>query len=124
MGLISLSSQGVATVTEQEFWDILFDVPDPKPVFFRLYYNNKDGTPLFYSMEDVPGTYIEIDADIYALSSMRVRVQDGKIIEISCRPTYKLTPGNVGNQCHPQDVAVINNSADAVKWIKQKYETN
>jgi hypothetical protein len=111
-------------MTEQEFWDILFDAPESKPVFFRLYYNNKDGTPLFYSMEDVPGTYIEIDADTYARSSMRVRVRDGKIIKISCSPTYKLTPGHVGTQCHTQDVAVISNSAYSVKWIKKTYETN
>jgi hypothetical protein len=110
-------------MTEQEFWDILFDVPEPKPVFFRLYYDSK-GVPLFYSMEDLPGTYIEIDADTYARSSMRVRVRDGKIVEISCRPAHKLTPGDEGTGCHPQDVSVITNSADAVKWIKKTYETN
>jgi hypothetical protein len=110
-------------VTEQEFWDILFDAPEPEPVFFRLYYD-LTGAPLFYSMEDVPGTYIEIDADTYARSSMRVRVRDGKIVEISCCPTYKLTPGNTGTKCNAHDVTVVTDSDNAVKWTKKTYETN
>jgi len=110
-------------MTEQEFWDILFDAPEPKPVFFRLYYNSA-GVPLFYSMEDVPGTYIEIDADTYARSSMTVRVRDGKIVEISCRPTYKLTPSDTGTKCNVHDVAVVTDGRDAVLWTKKTYETN
>jgi hypothetical protein len=110
-------------MTEQEFWDILFDVPESRPVFFRLYYD-KTGFPLFYSMEDLPGTYIEIDADTYACSSMQVRVRDGKIIQISCRPTAKLTPGKTGTACHVQDVAVISDSNNSIKWTKKIYEEN
>jgi hypothetical protein len=109
-------------MTEQEFWDILFDVPETKPVFFRLYHDST-GIPLFYSMEDLPGTYIEIDADTYARSSMTVRVRDGKIVQISCRSTHKLVPGNTGVNCHVKDVAVIS-SSDAVKWAKRTYEEN
>ena len=108
-------------MTEQEFWDILFDVPEPKPVFFRLYYDNK-GVPLFYSMEDLPGTYIEIDADAYARSSMQVRVQDEKIVRISCRPAEKLIPGNNGVACHGQDVAVVTDTDKSTKWVKKIYE--
>ncbi len=113
-------------MTEQEFWDILFDVPETKPVFFRLYHDST-GVPLFYSMEDLPGTYIEIDADTYARSSMTVRVRDSKIVQISCRPTNKLVPGTTGTtgtNCHIKDVAVISSSSDAVKWTKRTYEEN
>jgi hypothetical protein len=109
-------------MTEQEFWDILFDVPESRPVFFRLYYDKK-GHPLFYSMEDLPGTYIEIDADAYARSSMQVRVRDGKIVQVSCRPAAKLTPGDSGTACHIQDVAVIADN-NSVKWSKKTYEEN
>jgi hypothetical protein len=110
-------------MTEQEFWDILFDVPDPKPVFFRLYYDNS-GAPLFYSMEDLPGTYIEIDANTYARSSMQVRVRDGKIVEISCRPRGKILPGKTGVACDPRDVAIVSNNNNSVKWAKRTYEEN
>jgi hypothetical protein len=110
-------------MTEQEFWDILFDEPESKPVFFRLYHDSK-GVPLFYSMEDLPGTYIEIDADSYSRSSMKVRVRDGKIVQISCSPTNKLVPGTAGVNCHIKDVAVISNNYDAVKWTKRTYEEN
>jgi hypothetical protein len=110
-------------MTEQDFWDILFDVPDPKPVFFRLYYNSQ-GHPLFYSMEDLPGTYIEIDADAYARSSMRVRVKDGKIVEINCSPSTKLTPGNSGTPCHANDIVVVVDTNNSTMWSKKTYEEN
>lgn len=109
-------------MTEQEFWDILFDVPESQPVFFRLYHDLK-GHPLFYSMENLPGTYIEIDADTYARSSMQVRVQNGRIVQVSCRPATKLTPGNTGTACHVQDVAVIASNS-SIKWSKKTYEEN
>ena len=110
-------------MTEQEFWDILFDAPEPKPVFFRLYYDSV-GHPLFYSMEDLPGTYIEIDADAYARSSMKVRVRDGKIVQVTYGSTKKLTPRDTGVSCHAQDVAVVVNAGDATKWSKKTYEEN
>jgi len=110
-------------MTEQEFWDILFDAPEPKPVFFRLYYDSR-GHPLFYSMEDLPGTYIEIDADAYARSSMQVRVRNGKIVRISCRPAEKITPSTSGVACHVQDVAVVTDTDNSTKWSKKTYEEN
>lgn len=110
-------------MTEQEFWDILFDVPASVPVFFRLYHDDK-GHPLFYSMEDLPGTYIEIDADTYARSAMLVRVRNGKIVQIRHRAAAKLTPGRTGTACHAQDVAVIADSDNSTKWAKKIHEQN
>ena len=47
--------------TTENFWAawVLPQEP-PKPAFYRLYHNEQ-GYLLFYSMEDVPGNYIEID---------------------------------------------------------------
>jgi phage gp45-like len=73
-------------------------------------------------MEDLPGTYIEIDAEAYARCSMTVRVREGKIVEISCGPIHKLVPGATGVGCNIQDVAVVSNSDKNVKWTKRTYE--
>ena len=65
-------------MNEQEFWAILFDVPPTKPVFYRAYYNS-DGWVECYSMEDLPGNYIDIDVETYHRTPSYVRVVDGKL---------------------------------------------
>lgn len=110
-------------LTEAEFWAVLADMPEPQPVFYRLYYNNEQ--PLFYSMEDVPGTYIEIDAETFARSPMHVRVKDGKLVERIWKTTSKLVPGDTGTPCHPDDVCiVVTDSQPHQYWSKKTYETN
>ena len=111
-------------MTPEEFWSILHNMPEPKPVFFRLYYD-ADGKPLFYSMEDLPGTYIEIDQKTFARGSMNVRVRDGKLVEITWATTTKLVPGDSGTPCHPNNVAVVvAEDQPHQRWSKQTYETN
>jgi|688.fasta_scaffold359463_3 hypothetical protein len=106
-----------------EFWGILHDMPEPKPVFFRLYH--QDGVPLFYSMEDIPGTYVEIDAETFSRSSMHVRVRDGKLVESIWRTTAKLVPSAHGTPCHPYNVAIVVPETEPhQRWSKQTYETN
>ena len=111
-------------MTPEQFWSILHNMPEPKPVFYRLYYD-ADGMPLFYSMEDRPGTYIEIDQATFARGATNVRVRDGKLIEITWATTTKLVPGNSGSPCHPDNVAVIvAESQPHIRWSKRTYETN
>lgn len=103
-------------MTPEEFWHILHSVPDPPPVFFRLYYDENTGNPLFYSMDDVPGTYITIDAETYARSSMQVKVKDGNIVHLKLPRQPKLVPGS-GTPCHPQSVAiVVDQDQPNTKW--------
>jgi hypothetical protein len=109
-------------MTEQELWDLLRALPDPQPVFYRLYHD-QDGQPLFYSMEDLPGTYIEIDAAAYVRNSMRVRVRDGRMIEVTDRVSEKLVPGDQGTACHPGNILIVVDQEPNQKWSRKIYET-
>lgn len=106
-----------------EFWSILHAMPEPEPVFFRLYH--QDGVPLFYSMEDLPGTYIEIDAETFARSHMHGRVRDSQLVESVWRTTARLVPSDTGTACHPDDVTIVVAETEPhQRWSKQTYETN
>ena len=112
-------------LSEQEFWGALAAMSDPVPVFYRLYYNN-DGTLICYSMEDLPGNYIDIDQETYIRSPGNIKVVAGKLIEISpASMVTKLHPGPVGTPCCPGDVCiVVAESAPHIKWSKQTNEIN
>jgi len=106
-------------MTPEEFWDILHTMPEPQPVFYRLYYNDA-GQPVCYSMEDLPGNYIDIDAETFGLVPANVRVVDNKLKYITTRTSDKLVPGTSGTLCHPQNVAVIVEQ-NGTPWSKQTY---
>jgi len=106
-------------VTPEEFWNILHAMPEPQPVFWRLYYNDA-GLPVCYSMEDLPGNYIDIDAETFARAPDNVRVVDNQLKYITVRTSNKLVPGSTGTQCHPQSVAVVVKE-NGIPWSKQTY---
>lgn len=111
-------------MNEQEFWSILFDVPKDKPIFYRLYYRD-DGTPIVYTMDDLPGKYIEVDQETYTLASYNIQVVNEKIIKIIPKNYIrKLVPGS-GITCSPNDVTIIvKQEQPHTKWSIKKYETN
>ena len=111
-------------MTPEELIKMFQAVPAPPPPFFRLYHDDQ-GQPLFYSMEVVPGTYIEIDQATFARGATNVRVRDGKLIEVTWATTTKLVPGNSGSPCHPDNVAVIvAEDQPHTRWSKRTYESN
>jgi hypothetical protein len=106
-------------ITVEDFWKVWSEpVADVLPVSYRLYYND-DGSVICYTMEDLPGTYIEVDLQEYLVASCNVRVVDKKLIHL---PTAilvtKLQPNlSTGTACDPQDVCVVvNENIPHVKW--------
>ena len=111
--------------TTENFW-AAWALPQepPTPTFYRLYHDEQ-GYLLFYSMEDVPGNYIEIDHEAFSAGSPRVRVVDGQLRHIKTNVSAKLVPSSQGQACDPRDVAVINNDKHAQYWkLKATDETS
>lgn len=106
---------------QQQFWDILRDMPLPHPVSYRLYHDDL-GMPLLYTMENLTGNYIEVDAETFALRSFNVRVKNNKLIKIVQTQSTKLVPGPIGTLCHPNNVAVVMSSGTGIQWSKKNYE--
>ena len=112
--------------TTENFWLALTEpVPEPVPIFFRLYYNER-GEPVSYSMEDLPGNYIEIDAETYQRSSQRVRVIAGKLVHIMPKKsTSKLMPGPAGTPCSVENISiVVAEDQPHIKWSLKSNESN
>jgi hypothetical protein len=100
-----------------EFWQS-FQWPDIQPVTYRLYHDDQ-GQPIIYTMEDLPGTYIEVDQATYIHGSFGVRVIEGKLIILEPAITAKkLQPSqDQGIPCDPRDVCVVvDHDAKHQKW--------
>ncbi len=108
-------------MTPDEFFGALEQMPEPQPVFYRLYHD-ATGFPLFYSMEDLPGTYIEITAEQYARNDSNVRVRNGALVLVTWQTAQKLTPSDTGTMCHTQDVAIVVKE-NGTYWSKRTYES-
>ncbi len=116
----------MSDMTEEEFWLILKDIPEPKPIFYRLYHRD-DGSPIIYSMEVLPDNYIEVDPSTYALAPFNVRVIDGKLTYIEPVITVKkLQPNDrTGTTCDPRDICVIVSTDQThIKWTMVSNELN
>lgn len=112
-------------MTEQELWALLHNTPEPKPVSYRLYHN-ADGSPIIYSMEELPDNYIEVDQQTYVLAPFNVRVVDGKLTRIKPVVTVKkLQPSAAGTACDPCDVCiVVGLDQPHTKWTIVNNESN
>ena len=114
-------------MTEQEFLEFWnnYQWTDPAPVHYRLYHDDA-GLPLFYSHEELPGKYIEVTPEQFALQDISVKIQDGKLIRQRTARMTKLVPADSGTLCHVNDVSVIVASQPGQYWKKKEnvVETN
>ena len=99
-----------------------------KQLEFRLYYNVEDGTPLCYSMEDLPGDFIAVDSQTFNECRFDIVVRDEKIIRVSVPQSWKLVESDSGDYvCHGNDITlIVDESCTNKKYWKAKitYESN
>jgi hypothetical protein len=112
--------------TTENFWQVWnsFTWPEPVPVSYRCYYRD-DGTVDFYTMEHLPGNYIEVEQQVYVLAPMPARVVDGRLEIIRPKTVVqKLKPTtDTGTRCHCQDVSVVVDT-NGTYWNYQTNEIN
>jgi hypothetical protein len=110
-------------MTPEEFWSILHAVPEPAEPIRRLYYGD-NGEPLFYSTEDLPGNYIDIDQKTFSRASGKVRVKNDQLIStVTHKISKKLIPAEQGVACDPRDICVVVDSEQPhIKWTIKTYE--
>jgi hypothetical protein len=114
-------------MTEQEFLEFWrnYKWTDTKPVYYRLYYDDA-GLPLFYSHEELPGKYVDVTPEQFALQDRAVNVVDGKIVRRRTARMTKLVPAGSGTLCHINDVTIVVNDQPGQYWKKKEnvVETN
>lgn len=94
-------------MTPEEFFAVLQDLPPASQPIYRLYHDDQ-GAVLFYTMEDLPGTWISVDSLTYALSRRDVRVIDNQLVEIpKVSLVSKLRPSDTGTCCDPRDICIV-----------------
>jgi hypothetical protein len=108
-------------MTEQEFLEFWHNHKwtDAKPVHYRLYYDDA-GLPLFYSHEALPGKYIDVTPEQFALQDTMVRVIDERLVRLRTTKMTKLVPGDSGTLCHSQDVCVVVTNQPGQYWKKKQ----
>lgn len=114
--------------TTENFWEALKNLqwPDVQPIFYRCYYHN-DGTPNFYTMEDLPGTWIEVSKEVYLQAPFNARVINGELKIFEPRKLVsKLKPDQShGTTCDERDVCVVIEQGNKFTfWKKCENEIN
>ena len=116
-----------AKQTTENFWKVwnTFVWPELRPAQYRLYYK-PDGSPLIYTMENLPGDWIEVSQQTYIAAPWNVRVIDGELRIIpKVKICHKLQPSDHGVACDPRDVCVVvSESSPKTYWSLQSHEIN
>ena len=108
-----------------EFWKN-FQWPEPKAVSYRLYHDQQ-GEPLLYTMEHLPGDYIEVDQATYIKGSFGVRVINGALTVLPSQPMVKKLRSGVadGTPCDPRDICVVvSDHREHTRWGYQNHDVS
>jgi hypothetical protein len=101
--------------------DFFRNLPPVKQPSYRIYYN-LDGRPTSYSVDDLPGNYIEVDVAVYMSGDTNIRIVNGKIVKIKPPVSVaKLIPGDQGVSCHPDNVCIVVDSTQPHKQWSLKH---
>jgi hypothetical protein len=93
------------------------------PLEYRLYYTD-DGSPLYYTMDNLEGQYINITLAQYSKGNYNVTVVNGQIKEI-LHTIAKLVPSDSGTASHCNDMSIIADQHCCVQhWKLKAYEEN
>jgi hypothetical protein len=108
--------------TTQNFLSVMqsFEWPEPVPATYRLYHDEQ-GRPLIYTMEALPGAYIEVDQATYIRASYHVVIRDKKLLVLEPKTQVsKLVPDpQVGTPCDLRDVCVVvDSNRPHQKWTE------
>jgi len=106
--------------------DYFCNLPPVKQPRYRIYYD-EFGYPTSYSVDDLPGNYIDVDAAVYMSGETNIRIIDGKIVKIKMAASFifKLVPSEEGICCEPNNVCIIVNDTEPhTKWNLKTYEKN
>jgi hypothetical protein len=87
---------------------------------YRLYYNS-DGSPKYYTMEDLEGEYIEVDEQTYHVGRYDVKIVNKKLKSLNENIVSKYTIVKQRTlstvSCDPTDILlVVDISQDNILW--------
>ena len=111
-------------MTEEEDYVIIWEAPKLIPPEYRLYYDDKGKVICYSGDKSVEGKYIVIDIQAFIEARPDLVVVDGKISR--ARPhamVSKLMPDDSeGVTCHPEDMSIIVDDDNHIKWKLNLYE--
>jgi len=97
----------------------LTDNVAPVELEFRLYYDTETNLPLFYSMEEQQGDYINISKEEFAECRYDIIIKDSKICKVTHLSIGKLVPTHFGYGTTKDDITIVGNEQN---WNMKTYD--
>lgn len=88
---------------------------------YMLYYNKDNGKPLFYSMDEVDGDFVVVDAETYVHANYNLYVKGGVLIKKIYKDISKLTQHGNETTCYDTDISIVSNNGTA--WSLRSYDS-